>query len=140
MGDEEYAQARLSATKRANGLAKPSNGLASRSAGLGLGSTLKSKPKPEKARFASRKVNSQEDDYFWVCSVECARRCCPSGRRKSVAMCVVGGTGDAVGRGAESRLGVQGSRRRGAGSIGVGIGVSVLGEADAEHMEEDASI
>jgi hypothetical protein len=52
MRDEEYAQARFSA-KRANGLAKPSNGLASRSAGLGLGSTLKSKPKPEKARFAS---------------------------------------------------------------------------------------
>ncbi|KAJ7842609.1 hypothetical protein B0H13DRAFT_1909740 [Mycena leptocephala] len=49
-GNEKYAQARFSA-KRANGLAKPSNGLASRSAGLGLGSTPKSKPKPEKARL-----------------------------------------------------------------------------------------
>ncbi|KAJ7917918.1 hypothetical protein B0H13DRAFT_1869831 [Mycena leptocephala] len=40
---------------RANGLIKPSNGLASRYAGLGLGATLKSKPKPEKARFRRRK-------------------------------------------------------------------------------------
>ncbi|KAJ7911384.1 hypothetical protein B0H13DRAFT_1875799 [Mycena leptocephala] len=49
-GNEKYVQARFSA-KRANGLAKPSNGLASRSAGLGLCSTPKSKPKPEKARL-----------------------------------------------------------------------------------------
>jgi len=46
--------ARFSAN-RANGLAKPSNGLASRSAGLGLGSTPKSKPKPEQARVRRRK-------------------------------------------------------------------------------------
>ncbi|KAJ7869346.1 hypothetical protein B0H13DRAFT_1896705 [Mycena leptocephala] len=48
LGDKKYAQARFSA-KQANGLAKPSKGLASRYAGLGLGATPKSKPKPEKA-------------------------------------------------------------------------------------------
>ncbi|KAJ6563073.1 hypothetical protein DFH09DRAFT_1082563 [Mycena vulgaris] len=46
VGDEKYVQAHLSA-KRANGLAEPSNGLASRYAGLGLGATPKSKPKLE---------------------------------------------------------------------------------------------
>ncbi|KAJ6583614.1 hypothetical protein DFH09DRAFT_1076016 [Mycena vulgaris] len=49
VGDEKHVQARFSA-KRANGLAKPSNGLASRYAELGLGATPRSKPKPEKPK------------------------------------------------------------------------------------------
>ncbi|KAJ7484038.1 hypothetical protein B0H11DRAFT_1914522 [Mycena galericulata] len=61
VGDENYAQARFSA-KRANGLAKPTNGLASRNAGLGLGATPKSKPKPEKARLRGRKPVLQAEN------------------------------------------------------------------------------
>ncbi|KAJ7506066.1 hypothetical protein B0H11DRAFT_1903977 [Mycena galericulata] len=61
VGDEKYAQARFSA-KRANGLAKPTNGLASRNAGLGLGATPKSKPKPEKARLRGRKPVLQAEN------------------------------------------------------------------------------
>ncbi|KAJ7729398.1 hypothetical protein DFH07DRAFT_781956 [Mycena maculata] len=60
-GNEKYAQARFSA-KRANGLAKPTNGLASRNAGLGLGATPKSKPKPEKARLRGRKPVLQAEN------------------------------------------------------------------------------
>jgi hypothetical protein len=48
--------------KRANRLAKPSTGLASRYAGLGLGATLKSKPKPEKARLRGRKPVLQAEN------------------------------------------------------------------------------
>ncbi|KAJ7736020.1 hypothetical protein DFH07DRAFT_779810 [Mycena maculata] len=49
--------------KRANGLAKPTNGLASRNdAGLGLGATPKSKPKPEKARLRGRKPVLQAEN------------------------------------------------------------------------------
>ncbi|KAJ7769080.1 hypothetical protein DFH07DRAFT_768989 [Mycena maculata] len=59
--NEKYAQARFSA-KRANGLAKPTNGLASRNAGLGLGATPKSKPKPEKARLRGRKPVLQAEN------------------------------------------------------------------------------
>ncbi|KAJ7764008.1 hypothetical protein DFH07DRAFT_939204 [Mycena maculata] len=62
VGNEKYAQARFSA-KRANGLAKPTNGLASRNAGLGLGATPKSKPKPEKARLRGRKPVLQAENY-----------------------------------------------------------------------------
>ncbi|KAJ7918104.1 hypothetical protein B0H13DRAFT_1869741 [Mycena leptocephala] len=48
--------------KRANRLAKPSDGLASRYAGLGLGTTPKSKPKPEKARLRGRKPALQAEN------------------------------------------------------------------------------
>ncbi|KAJ7461336.1 hypothetical protein B0H11DRAFT_1923612 [Mycena galericulata] len=65
VGDEKYAQARFSA-KRANGLAKPTNGLASRNAGLGLGATPKSKPKPEKARLHGRKPVLQAENVTLV--------------------------------------------------------------------------
>ncbi|KAJ6490136.1 hypothetical protein C8R45DRAFT_929435 [Mycena sanguinolenta] len=46
-GGEKYSQARFSA-KRANGLAKPTNGLASRSAGLGLDLQPNPSPSPNK--------------------------------------------------------------------------------------------
>ncbi|KAJ7920999.1 hypothetical protein B0H13DRAFT_1867140 [Mycena leptocephala] len=62
---KKYAQARwffLAGVKRAKGLAKPSNGLASRYAGLGLGATPKSKPKPEKARLHGRKPVLQAEN------------------------------------------------------------------------------
>ncbi|KAJ7306653.1 hypothetical protein DFH08DRAFT_824610 [Mycena albidolilacea] len=45
--NEKYSQARFSA-KRANGLAKPTNGLASRSAGLGFDLQLNPSPSPNK--------------------------------------------------------------------------------------------
>jgi hypothetical protein len=54
VGDEKYAQARFSA--------KRANGLASRYAGLGIGATLKSKPKPEKARLRWRKPVLQAEN------------------------------------------------------------------------------
>ncbi|KAJ7726454.1 hypothetical protein DFH07DRAFT_782739 [Mycena maculata] len=75
VGNEKYAQARFSA-KRANGLAKPTNGLASRNAGLGLGATPKSKPKPEKARLRGRKPVLQAENSG-------ARRPYSSGARRS---------------------------------------------------------
>ncbi|KAJ7839881.1 hypothetical protein B0H13DRAFT_1911014 [Mycena leptocephala] len=52
----------LVGVKRANGLTKPSNGLASRYAGLGLGATPKSKPKPEKARLRGHKPVLQAEN------------------------------------------------------------------------------
>ncbi|KAJ7917755.1 hypothetical protein B0H13DRAFT_1870056 [Mycena leptocephala] len=52
----------LVGVKRANGLTKPSNGLASRYAGLGLGATPKSRPKPEKARLRGHKPVLQAEN------------------------------------------------------------------------------
>jgi hypothetical protein len=59
LGDKKYAQAHFSAKPN---LAKLSNRLASRSAGLGLGATLKSKPKPEKARLRGCKPVFQAEN------------------------------------------------------------------------------
>jgi hypothetical protein len=62
VGDEKYAQARFSA--------KRANGLASRYAGLGIGATLKSKPKPEKARLRWRKPVLQAENVTLAASGE----------------------------------------------------------------------
>ncbi|KAJ7855846.1 hypothetical protein B0H13DRAFT_1902891 [Mycena leptocephala] len=59
LGDEKYVQAHFSA--------KQANGLASRSAGLGLGATLKSKPKPEKARLRGCKPVLQAEKLTLIC-------------------------------------------------------------------------
>ncbi|KAJ7907880.1 hypothetical protein B0H13DRAFT_678175 [Mycena leptocephala] len=78
-----YAQARFSA-KRANGLAKPSNGVASRYAGLGLGATPKSKPKPEKAQAVRPRPASKRHSIHESAAGKIYLRYLPGDSRSSV--------------------------------------------------------